>query len=208
MGGVVALTLLAAACGSSKSSSSATTAAAAGAATTTAAGATTAAPTTAAVKVSGTIQGSGSTLQKAYEESALDAFQKANSGTTITYGGGGSGKGRTDLKGKVVDYAGSDSPYADADKPAEPILYFPILLSPITVSYNVKGIDKLQLSADTIAKIFQRDIKTWNVRPSPPTTLAPSCRRPRSPSHTAPTARERRRTSPSTSSRPRRPYGS
>jgi phosphate transport system substrate-binding protein len=114
------------------------------------------------VKVSGTLQGSGSTLQAAYEEQAIDAFQKAHSGVTITYGGGGSGKGRTDLKGKVVDFAGSDSPFADADKPAEPILYFPILFSPITVSYNVKGVDKLQLSADTIAKIFQRDIKTWD----------------------------------------------
>jgi phosphate transport system substrate-binding protein len=166
MGGVVALTLLAAACGSSKSTSSNTTAAPAGGATTaaaatTAGGATTAAPGT-TVKVSGTLQGSGSTLQGAYEEQAIDTFQKAHSGVTITYGGGGSGKGRTDLKGKVVDFAGSDAAFADADKPAEPILYFPILFSPITVSYNVKGVDKLQLSADTIAKIFQRDLKTWN----------------------------------------------
>ena len=98
-----------------------------------------------------------------YQQEAIDAFQKANSGTTITYGGGGSGKGRTDLKNKVVDFAGSDSPYADADKPAEPILYFPILLGPITVSYNLSGVDKLQLSPDTIAKIFQRpDHQTWN----------------------------------------------
>ncbi len=163
LSGLVALTVLAAACGSSKDSSSDTTAAAAGGATTTttATGATTAAPTT-TVKVSGTIQGSGSTLQLAYEQEALDAFQKAQSGVTVTYGGGGSGKGRTDLKGKVVDYAGSDSPFPAADKPTDPILYFPILFSPITVSYNVKGVDKLQLSADTIAKIFQRDIKTWN----------------------------------------------
>jgi phosphate transport system substrate-binding protein len=166
LSGVVALTLLAAACGSSKSSSSGTTAAAGGGTTTaggatTAAGATTGAPTT-TVKVSGTLQGSGSTLQAAYEQEALDAFQKAHSGVTITYGGGGSGQGRTDLKGKTKDYIGSDAPYADADKPAEPILYFPILFSPITLSYNLKGVDKLQLSADTIAKIFQRDIKTWN----------------------------------------------
>jgi phosphate transport system substrate-binding protein len=112
--------------------------------------------------VSGTLQGSGSTLQKPYEDEAIAVFTKANGGTTITYGGGGSGKGRTDLKGKVVDFAGSDSPYAAADGPTEPILYFPLLLSPITVSYNVSGVDKLQLSPDTIAKIFQRTITTWN----------------------------------------------
>ena len=80
----------------------------------------------------------------------------------ITYGGGGSGKGRTDLANKIVDFAGSDSAYADADKPAEPILYFPILLGADHVSYNLDGVDKLQLSPDTIAKIFQRQITKWN----------------------------------------------
>jgi phosphate transport system substrate-binding protein len=34
--------------------------------------------------------------------------------------------------------------------------------APITVSYNLKGVKKLQLSPDTIAKIFQGDIKTWD----------------------------------------------
>jgi phosphate transport system substrate-binding protein len=172
MAGVLALALVGAACGSDNSSSSSATTAASGGAATTAGGAATTggATTTAAggggatttVKVSGTLQGSGSTLQKPYQDEAIASFTKANSGATVTYGGGGSGKGRTDLKSKVVNFAGSDSPYADADKPAEPILYFPILFSPITVSYNLSGVDKLQLSADTIAKIFSRTIKTWN----------------------------------------------
>src|SRR5262249_27848183 len=65
----------------------------------------------------------------------------------------------------VVDFAGSDSAYKEADlsknKGGE-VLYFPILLGPITMSYNLDGVDKLQLSPDTIAKIFQRDIKKWN----------------------------------------------
>lgn len=150
LSGLTALTLLAVACGSDNKSGSDTTAASAGDAATT------------TVKLSGTIQGSGSTLQKAYEDEAIDAFQKAHGGVNVTYGGGGSGKGRTDLKGKVVDFAGSDSRFADADKPADEILYFPVLFSPITISYHLKGVDKLQLSAETIAKIFQRDIKTWN----------------------------------------------
>ena len=55
-------------------------------------------------------QGSGSTFQRPSSRTPIDAFQKANYGTTVTYGGGGSGKGRTDLKNKVVDFAGSDSP--------------------------------------------------------------------------------------------------
>jgi phosphate transport system substrate-binding protein len=169
--GVLALALVAAACGSDNSgSSSATTTATTGGGTATTSGgaATTSGATTSAaaatttIKVSGTLQGSGSTFQAAFQQEAIADFAKSNSGATITYGGGGSGKGRTDLKSKIVDFAGSDAAFADADKPAEPILYFPVLLGPITVSYNLSGVDKLQLSADTIAKIFMRTIKTWN----------------------------------------------
>jgi len=112
-----------------------------------------------------TLNGSGSTFQKGYQETAIDAYKKSSGGTTINYGGGGSGKGRQDLADLVVDFAGADSPYKDADlakNKGGDVLYFPILLGPITVSFNVSGVDKLQLSADTIAKIFQRDIKKWN----------------------------------------------
>ncbi len=112
-----------------------------------------------------TLNGSGSTFQKAFQEEAIEAFKKANSGVTINYGGGGSGKGRQDLADMVVDFAGADAPYKDADmakiKGGE-ILYFPVLLGAITVSYNEPGISKLQLSPTTLAKIFQREIKTWN----------------------------------------------
>ncbi|HKA04583.1 MAG TPA: phosphate ABC transporter substrate-binding protein PstS [Acidimicrobiales bacterium] len=164
--GVLALALIAAACGSdnsSGSSSATTTATTSGGAATSAGGAaTTSGGATTTVKVSGTLQGSGSTFQTAFQQEAISEFTKKNSGATITYGGGGSGKGRTDLSQKVVDFAGSDSPFGASDKPADPILYFPVLLGPITMSYNVKGIDKLQLSPDTIAKIFSRTVKTWN----------------------------------------------
>lgn len=112
-----------------------------------------------------TLNGSGSTFQKAYQETAIDAFKKAGPGITVNYGGGGSGKGRQDLADKVVDFAGADSPYKDADlakNKGGDVLYFPVLLGPIAVTYHVDGVDKLQLSPDTIAKIFQRDVKKWN----------------------------------------------
>lgn len=112
-----------------------------------------------------TLNASGSTFQKAYEEVAIEGFTKAHAGTKINYGGGGSGKGRQDLADQVVDFAGADSPYKDADlgkNKGGDVLYFPILLGAITLSYNLDGVDKLQLSAPTIAKIFQREIKSWN----------------------------------------------
>jgi phosphate transport system substrate-binding protein len=112
-----------------------------------------------------TINGSGSTFQKPYQEVAIDAFTKANASVKINYGSGGSGKGRQDLADQVIDFAGADSPYKDADlakNKGGDVLYFPILLGAITISYNIDGVDKLQLSPVTIAKIFQRDIKKWN----------------------------------------------
>src|SRR6266404_5565948 len=123
------------------------------------------ASTPAAFAAGATLNGSGSTLSKPYQETAIEEFKKANKGVTLNYGGGGSGKGRQDLADMVVDFAGSDSPYKEADLAkikGGDVLYFPILLGPITVSYNVEGVSKLQLSAESIAKIFQRDIKKWN----------------------------------------------
>jgi len=41
-------------------------------------------------------------------------------------------------------------------------MYIPTVAAPITVSYNLSGVDKLQLSPDTLAKIFSTSIKKWN----------------------------------------------
>jgi phosphate transport system substrate-binding protein len=112
-----------------------------------------------------TLNGSGSTFQKAYQEMAIDAFRKTHPDVVINYGGGGSGKGRQDLADRVVDFAGADAPYKQEDMSkikGGPILYFPLLLGPITLSYNLEGVDKLRLSPVTIAKIFQRQITKWN----------------------------------------------
>ena len=178
--GAVTLSILATACGSSKKSDAGssstkaptvTTAASGSAAPTTAGAAAStaaAAKTTAAAPVtnlSATLNSSGSTFAKAYMGEATAAFGEKYKGVTINYGAGGSGKGRQDLADQVTDFAASDSPIPDADKAkfkGGDVLYFPFLVAPITVSYNVAGVDKLQLSPDTVAKIFSLQIKTWD----------------------------------------------
>jgi phosphate transport system substrate-binding protein len=117
-------------------------------------------------KLSGTLNGSGSSLQLVYEQAAIQAFKSIQPNMTVNYGGGGSGKGRTDLAGGVVNFAGSDSPIPSkeaANFKGKTVLYYPILISPITVSYNLSGLSKpLQLSGPVIANIFQGKIKKWN----------------------------------------------
>ena len=113
----------------------------------------------------GTINGSGATFQKPFQEVAIEAYTKANAGAKVNYGAGGSGKGRQDFADMVTDYGCSDAPYKDDEKAkikGGEFVYVPMLLGAITVSYNVEGVDKLQLSGPTIAKIFQREIKKWN----------------------------------------------
>ncbi len=83
---------------------------------------------------------------------------------TVNYGSGGSGKGRTDLASGVVNYAGSDSPIPASDQSnfKGTVLYFPVVIAPITISYHLSGVSNLKLDAPTIAKIFEAQITTWN----------------------------------------------
>jgi len=116
--------------------------------------------------LSGTLNGSGSTFQLTFQQAAIQAFKTIQSGMTVNYGGGGSGKGRTDLASGVVNYAGSDSPISAAELPTfkgKTVLYFPVVIGPITLSYNLSGLSKpLQLDPTVIAQIFSGKITTWN----------------------------------------------
>lgn len=156
------------------SSSTAGTATTAATATTMKPSATTAAPATTAggsnstakpAKLSAELNGSGSTFVQTFVEESIANFTKANGDVTINYGGGGSGKGRQDLADQIVDYAGTDGKIKDADVAGYKggkVLYFPVVVAPITVSYNLDGVDALKLSPTTIAKIFQVQITKWN----------------------------------------------
>jgi phosphate transport system substrate-binding protein len=117
--------------------------------------------------LSGTLNASGSTFQLTFQQAAIQAFKAVQSGMTVNYGGGGSGKGRTDLASGTVQFAGSDSPIpsdeASSFQGKPTVLYFPVIVGPITVSYNLSGVTKpLQLTPTVIANIFQGKIKKWN----------------------------------------------
>ena len=115
--------------------------------------------------LSGTLNASGSTLQLPFQQAAIQAYKSVQSGVTVNYGGGGSGKGRSDLAAGVVQFAGSDSPIPSDEISGfkgKTVLYYPILLSPITASYNLSGVSSLKLDMPTIANIFQGKITKWN----------------------------------------------
>ena len=112
-----------------------------------------------------TLNASGSSFQKQFQEVAIQGFTKATPNVKINYGAGGSGKGRQDFADMVTDYGCMDGLYKDADLAkvkGGPFLYFPVLLGAITLSYHLDGVPRLYLSPETIARIVQRDIKKWN----------------------------------------------
>jgi len=160
------LSLFVAACGSSSKKSSTKTT------ETTAAGGTT--PTSAAdkstlAKLSGKLDGGGSSFQDTFEQKATSDFgaavKDAGGSTTITYTKSGSSDGKKGLADKTLDFAGSDSPIKPEEKASfgsRKVLYFPIVAGPISVAYKLKGVSDLKLSADTIAKIFQAQVTTWD----------------------------------------------
>ena len=112
-----------------------------------------------------TLNGSGSTFQKPFDDATIAAFHGTNPDITVNYAGGGSGQGKSDLQTKTVEFAGTDS----LPKPADlskyqggDILYFPTVAAPITVSYNLKNVSSLRLSGATLAKIFALKVTKWN----------------------------------------------
>jgi phosphate transport system substrate-binding protein len=89
---------------------------------------------------------------------------------TVNYDPVGSGGGREQFISGGVNFAGSDA-YLDDEEGelsaakkrcgADPI-EIPNYVSPIAVIYNVEGVDNLQLSPETLAKIFTGKITKWN----------------------------------------------
>jgi phosphate transport system substrate-binding protein len=113
--------------------------------------------------LSGALDASGASFPNAYYQAALDAFADVAPNLEITYRSTGSGTGKKEFGQGLTDFAGTDSTVKDGDGPAAGSYYYiPTVAAPITVSYNLSGVDKLQLSGPVLAKIFARAVKTWN----------------------------------------------
>nr|WP_267874366.1 phosphate ABC transporter substrate-binding protein PstS [Pseudomonas quercus] len=82
----------------------------------------------------------------------------------VNYQSIGSGGGIAQIKAATVDFGASDAPMSADDLKAGGLGQFPVVIGGIVPVINVEGIEdgKLKLDGDTLAKIFQGTIKTWN----------------------------------------------
>ena len=124
----------------------------------------------------GTLNAEGSTAQKNAIEEVISKYNEKCADVTVNYNPTGSGAGIKQFNASQVDFAGSDSALKTASTDGSeteaaaaakrcqgsPALNLPMVIGPITVAYNVDGLDKLILDGPTAAKIFQGTIKTWN----------------------------------------------
>jgi phosphate transport system substrate-binding protein len=124
---------------------------------------------TTAAAVSGEIAGAGASSQEAAMNAWIASFQNANPDATLSYDPVGSGGGREQFIAGGTAFGGTDSAMdeaelADVAKRCAPGEYIeiPVYISPIAVAYNVDGVDELNLSASTMAKIFDSKITKWN----------------------------------------------
>ena len=115
--------------------------------------------------LSGTLNASGSTFQLAFQQAAIAAFKSVQPGMTVNYGGGGSGKGRTDLAARTVNFAGSDSPIPARRRRASRARRSSTSRSCRPDHGLVQPVRRrasCSCRRPTIASIFQGKIKTWN----------------------------------------------
>ncbi|RZU50513.1 phosphate transport system substrate-binding protein [Krasilnikovia cinnamomea] len=117
----------------------------------------------------GDLTAQGSTAQKNAMDEWIKTYQGQCSNAKINYQGTGSGAGIQAFISGTADFAGSDSalkpeeqPQADAKCAGGQALNLPMLVGPIAVVYNADGVENLQLSASTIAKIFSGKVTKWN----------------------------------------------
>jgi len=108
----------------------------------------------------GAINGSGATFAQPLIDVCKVEFTK-DTGHTVNYTAGGSGKGRTDFTNNLVDFAASDAVYTSGF-PAH-LEYAPVYAAPIAIFYNLPTVKQpINLSAETVAQIFGGEITKWN----------------------------------------------
>ena len=120
--------------------------------------------------LSGTITAGGSSAQANAQAAWSTAFTAQAKNVVVNYDKSqGSGGGVTNWTAGSYDFAGSDSPLKAEQQTAAATLCgptgamnLPIYLDGVAIVFNLPGVTNLNLTADTLAKIFALQITTWN----------------------------------------------
>ncbi len=118
---------------------------------------------------SGTFTVAGNSSMKKGIAAWIEAYQQRCTDVAVNFDGQGSGYGRTQFVQKHVPMASSlasltGDQKVQAQQRCAPgaAVDLPMAIIPITLSYNLPGVDRLILTPSLIARIFDGKIKRWN----------------------------------------------
>nr|WP_133740487.1 phosphate ABC transporter substrate-binding protein PstS [Actinorugispora endophytica] len=117
----------------------------------------------------GTISGAGSSAQELAMQVWIAGYQTACGDSRVYYDAIGSGGGRSQFIDGAVAFAGTDAAL-DADEAADArarcaggdAVNVPAYVVPIAVAFRLEGVDSLNLTASTLARLFSGEITRWN----------------------------------------------
>lgn len=110
------------------------------------------------------VNGAGASFPYPIYSKWFSEYEKSHQDIQFNYQAIGSGGGIRQLVKKSVDFGATDAPMHSKDKKRAswPIKHIPSVIGALTISFNLKGIDQLNLDGETIAKIFLNRITKWN----------------------------------------------
>jgi phosphate transport system substrate-binding protein len=115
---------------------------------------------------SGTLTGAGATFPEPFYTKAFYAYSQQYPKVSVNYQAVGSGAGIQQFIANTVDFGASDVPMTAQEIQsaggADKLIQAPTTLGVISVSYNVSGLQKLQLDGRTLAGIFLGTVKRWD----------------------------------------------
>ena len=120
--------------------------------------------------VSGELVGDGASSQQNAMSYFQTAFAEDHPDASLSYNASGSGAGVEAFTNGQADFAGSDSALKDDEGEVEAAAercdgneawHLPTTIGPVAIAYNL-GDTEINLSTETLGKIFKGDITKWN----------------------------------------------
>ena len=109
------------------------------------------------------LTGSGATFPDPIYQLWIDNFREVRPNVSINYQSVGSGQGKRDFINNVTDFGSSDAYLTDEEMERVPnALHIPTVIGAVAVTYNLDGVEGLQLSGETLASIYMGDIISWD----------------------------------------------
>lgn len=109
------------------------------------------------------LTGAGASFPAPIYAKWADAYHKAT-GARVNFQSVGSGAGIRQIKGKTVDFGGSDMPLTDAELAEAGLTQFPTVIGGVVPVINVKGLQpgQVRMTGAVLADVFLGKITRWN----------------------------------------------